>query len=70
MPGISYFRYKIVILPVDSLYAEVIEAAKWRALLSASLKSGFGYIEIRVQRRGFETVPSLSVFQLDLIPSF
>jgi hypothetical protein len=35
-PGILYFLSKIVVFPVNILYAEAVEAAKARVALSAS----------------------------------
>jgi hypothetical protein len=60
--GISLFRSKIVILLVESLYAEPIEALKpWPTLLASS--PGLILVPDDIQRSGFETAPNLWICQ-------
>jgi hypothetical protein len=59
-PGRSLLGPKSVILLIDSLYAEAIEAEKPRATLSATTPDLILILVILTQRLGFETDPSLN----------
>jgi hypothetical protein len=48
----------------DNLYAEAIEAVKTRAALSTSSSELISILAILNQRQGFQTIPSLRIFQL------
>jgi hypothetical protein len=58
-PGRSLFKSETVILFVESLYAEAIEAVNSRAALSASSPELIWILDTLNQRQGFETAPNL-----------